>query len=113
MNEAGSTICNGSDTRDGRRRSTAKPLIVMQFANMLLAFCDMKTLYLRNVPDDVGERLGRLAAREGLSVSTFVTRQLAIIARRADNPALLADLPDLAITPESVVSALETGRTER
>ena len=54
-----------------------------------LAFCDMKTLYLRNVPDEVGERRERLAAREGMSVSAFATRALARRARRADNPALL------------------------
>lgn len=31
----------------------------------------MKTLYLRKVPDEVSERLGRLAARGGMSVSAF------------------------------------------
>ena len=30
----------------------------------VLAYCDMATLYLRNVPDDVMRRLKRLAARE-------------------------------------------------
>jgi len=66
--------------------------------------CDVRTLYLRNVPDDVGERLDRLAACEGLSVSAFATRELAVIARRADNPALLADLPDLAVDAADVVA---------
>ena len=73
----------------------------------------MKTLYLRNVPDEVGERLERLAAREGLSVSAFATRELSIIARRADNPALLAGLPDLGVDAASVVGAVEAGRAER
>jgi hypothetical protein len=41
----------------------------------LLAFCDMKTLYLRNVPDDVSERLASLAAREGLSLSAVSSLQ--------------------------------------
>ncbi|HEX9683004.1 MAG TPA: hypothetical protein VGA13_07975 [Acidimicrobiales bacterium] len=79
----------------------------------MLAFSDMKTLYLRNVPDDVGERLERLAAREGLSVSAFATRELAVIARRADNPALLADLPDLGVDADAVVADVEAGRAAR
>ncbi len=79
----------------------------------MLAFCDMKTLYLRNVPDEVGERLERLAAREGLSLSAFATRELAVIARRADNPAILADLPDLGLPAGSVVDAVEAGRSGR
>jgi plasmid stability protein len=73
----------------------------------------MRTLYLRNVPDDVGARLDRLAAREGLSVSAFATRELAIIARRADNPALLADLPDLAVDAQDLVDDVEAGRAMR
>lgn len=73
----------------------------------------MRTLYLRNVPDDVGERLARLAAREGLSVSAFATRELSLIARRADNPALLAGLPDLDVDAASIVDALEGGRAGR
>ncbi len=84
-----------------------------QVAAIMLAFCDMKTLYLRNVPDAVGERLERLAAREGLSVSAFATRELAIIARRDDNPALLADLPDLAVEMAAIVGDVEAGRAER
>lgn len=78
-----------------------------------LAFCDMKTLYLRNVPDEVGERLERLAAREGMSVSAFATRELAIVARREGNPALLADLPDLGVEAAVIVSDVEAGRSER
>ena len=73
----------------------------------------MKTLYLRNVPDEGGERLERLAAREGLSVSAFATRELAQLARRADNPDLLADLPDLGVEASAVVSDVESGRSER
>ncbi|MDZ7678583.1 MAG: hypothetical protein U5K29_08515 [Acidimicrobiales bacterium] len=73
----------------------------------------MKILYLRNVPDEVGERLERLAAREGLSVSAFATRELAVVARRADNPALLADLPDLGVDAAVTVGDVEAGRGER
>ncbi len=46
----------------------------------------MKTLYLRNVPDDVVERLERLAARDATSVSAVAVRELAAVSRRADNP---------------------------
>lgn len=73
----------------------------------------MATLYLRNVPDDVGERLARLAAREGISVSAFATRELAVVARRADNPALLADLPDVGVGASQVVEDLAAGRAMR
>ena len=73
----------------------------------------MRVLYLRNVPDEVGERLERLAAREGLSVSAFAVRELAWVAFRADNPALLAGLPDLGVDPRAVVDDLEAGRGGR
>lgn len=73
----------------------------------------MRTLYLRNVPDEVGERLERLAAREGLSLSAYATRELAAISRRADNPELLADLPDLGVEAGSVVADVEAGRARR
>jgi len=86
---------------------------VLQNTAVLLAFCDMRTLYLRNVPDEVGERLDRLAAREGMSVSAFATRELAVIARRADNPALLAELPDLGVDADDVVADVEAGRAVR
>lgn len=85
----------------------------MQTTCMLLALCDMRTLYLRNVPDEVGERLERLAAREGLSLSAFATRELAAISRRADNPALLAALPNLEADADAVVTDVEAGRSSR
>lgn len=73
----------------------------------------MRTLYLRNVPDVVGERLERLARREGMSMSTFVVRELERISRRADNAALLGELPDLEVQVEAVVSDLDEGRWAR
>ncbi len=73
----------------------------------------MATLYLRNVPDEVGERLERLAKRAGMSVSAFATRELAAVARRANNPALLAALPDLGVDPAAIVGDVEAGRSER
>lgn len=79
----------------------------------MLALCDMKTLYLRNVPDDVGRRLEALAAREGLSVSAFAVRELGEVARRADNPYLLGELADLGVSAEDVVADLEEARDRK
>jgi hypothetical protein len=46
----------------------------------------MKTLYLRNVPDDVVRRLQALAECAGTSVSAVAVRELAGVSRRADTP---------------------------
>lgn len=73
----------------------------------------MKTLYLRNVPDELSARLETLAAREGMSVSALAIRELAVAALRADNRALLGDLPDLDVTPADVVAGLDDSRGAR
>ncbi len=73
----------------------------------------MKTLYLRDVPDSVAERLRALAVREGMSVSAFAVRELGEVARRADNPTLLGDLPDLGVAAADVVADLAAGRATR
>ena len=79
----------------------------------MLALCDMRTLYLRNVPDDVVERLERLAAREATSVGALAVRELAEVSRRADNPALLGNLPDLGVNAATIVREVHAGRSER
>jgi plasmid stability protein len=73
----------------------------------------MRTLYLRNVPDAVVERLERLAARDGTSVAALAVRELAEVSRRADNAALLGELPDLGVDAATIVSDLEAGRAAR
>lgn len=73
----------------------------------------MKTLYLRNVPSEVSERLERLAAESGMSVSAFALKELVEISRRADNPGLLAGLPDLSVPVETVVAELDETRLNR
>lgn len=73
----------------------------------------MRTVYLRNVPDEVGERLERLAAREHMSVSAFVVRELTELSRRADNAALLGELADLGVTADEVVADVQAGRRSR
>lgn len=73
----------------------------------------MRTLYLRNVPDDVVRRLELLAQRDATSVSAVAVRELADVSRRADNPALLGTLPDLDIDVAAVVEDLDLERGDR
>ena len=73
----------------------------------------MKTLYLRNVPDDVVERLERLARRESSSVSAVAVRELAESSLRVNNPALLGALPDLQIEPAILVEDIDAERAGR
>ena len=73
----------------------------------------MKTLYLRNVPDNVIERLERLAARDGTPVAAIAVRELEEVSRRADNPALLGALPDLGVEPVALVAGVDAERAKR
>ena len=73
----------------------------------------MRTLYLRNVPDEVVERLERLAARDATSVGAIAVRELAEASRRADNPALLGSLPDLGVDIATVLDDVDARRARR
>ena len=73
----------------------------------------MKTLYLRNVPDAVIERLERLAARDATSVGAVAVRELAEVSRRADNPALLGALPDLDVDTSTILADIDADRPDR
>ncbi|MGH2443484.1 MAG: antitoxin [Chloroflexota bacterium] len=73
----------------------------------------MRTIYLRNVPDEVVERLERLAARDRMSVAAVAVRELEEVSRRVDNRLLLGALPDLDIDPVTVVAGVDAGRAER
>ena len=88
-------------------------LLPWHSASAVLAFCDMRTLYLRNVPDDVVARLERLAARDATSVGAVAVRELAEVSRRADNPALLGSLPDFDVNPAAILHDLDAGRADR
>lgn len=79
----------------------------------MLAFCDMRTIYLRNVPDEVVERLERLAARDRMSVAAVAVRELEEVSRRVDNPVLLGGLPDLDIDAVLLVGDVDAGRAQR
>ena len=73
----------------------------------------MRTLYLRNVPDEVVERLERQAKAESTSVNTVAVRELTEVSRRFDNAALLAALPRFDFTREQVLQVLDEIRGER
>jgi len=73
----------------------------------------MRTLYLRNVPDDVVARLETLATRDGTSVSAVAIRELADVSRRASNAALLGTLPDLDIEVSTILDGLDAARVQR
>jgi len=73
----------------------------------------MKTLYLRNVPDDVVDRLERLAKRFGMSISAVAVRELAEASRQVDNVDLLGALPDLGVDVGSLVADVDGERAAR
>jgi plasmid stability protein len=86
---------------------------MLQAATAVLASCGVRTLYLRNVPEDVIERLERLAARDGTSVGAVAVRELAEVSRRADNAALLGVLPDRHLDAAGIVAEIDAARAER
>jgi hypothetical protein len=73
----------------------------------------MRTLYLRNVPDEVVQRLERMAKYEGTSVNVVAIRELAEASRRIDNAALLESLPHRDITMAQILENLDRSRSER
>lgn len=73
----------------------------------------MRTLYLRNVPDDVVRRLESLAARASTSVNAVAVRELAEVTRRVDNRALLDALPDRAARTTEIVEDVDAERAGR
>ena len=86
---------------------------MLQIASIALAYCNMRTLYLRNVPDEVVHRLEKLAAKDATSVAATAIRELTEATRRADNPELLEGLPDLGIEPHTIVEDLAAERAHR
>jgi ABC-type uncharacterized transport system substrate-binding protein len=73
----------------------------------------MRTLYLRNVPDEVVDRLERMAKRQGISVNAVAIQELAEASRVVDNAALLESLPNYNVPMSEIVSELDRGRAER
>ena len=70
----------------------------------------MRTLHLRNVPDDVMDRLERLARAASTSVTAVAIRELDAATRRVDNASLVATLPDLAISTDAIVGSVDADR---
>lgn len=74
----------------------------------------MKTLYVRDVPDDVVETLRARAAAEGRSLSAYVATELTRIAARPTNAEVVARLRDrdrsTGPTASEIVAAVEAGR---
>jgi hypothetical protein len=73
----------------------------------------MRTLYLRNVPDEVVDRLERMAKRQGISLNAVAIRELAEASRVVDNAALLESLPHRDITMAQILENLDESRSER
>lgn len=73
----------------------------------------MRTLYLRNVPDEVVARLARLAAQTGMSLNSVAVRELASASRWVDCAALLEALPDLGVDVASILADLDHERGSR
>ena len=73
----------------------------------------MRTLYLRNVPDEVVQRLERMAKYQGTSVNAVAIRELAEASRRIDNAALIESLPHHDITIAQILQNLDQSRSER
>jgi hypothetical protein len=72
----------------------------------------MRTLYLRNVPDEIVDRLERMARRQGISVNAVAIRELAEASRVIDNAALLESLPHRDITMAQILENLDESRSE-
>jgi hypothetical protein len=70
----------------------------------------MRTLHLRNVPDDVMNRLERMARAASTSVTAVAIRELDAATRRVDNAALVATLPDLNIATDAIVAHVDADR---
>lgn len=74
----------------------------------------MKTLYIRDVPDEVAAVLKDRAAAEGKSLSAYVGAELARIAARPTNAEIVARLKErdrsTGPTPDEIVAVVRAGR---
>lgn len=70
----------------------------------------MKTLYLRNVPDDVAAALEELAGEESMSVSALAVRELSAAVAFRRNADLIWSIPALDIEIDDIVEAVRDGR---
>ena len=72
----------------------------------------VKTLYIRNVPDEVADYLTKLAALHGVSVNTIALRELGRLARRSRNAEILDTLPSIPVNVDELVADIHAARGE-
>ena len=70
----------------------------------------MRTLYLRNVPNEVAEALEELARRESMSVSSLAVRELTAAVAFRGNAEALRQGPRLEVDLEEIVDVVRSGR---
>jgi plasmid stability protein len=78
-----------------------------------------RMLQVRNLPDEVHERLKQRAAEERMSLSDYVARELTKMVRYRSNAEIVAEARRRALergtslTDEQIVSAIHEGREGR
>ncbi|MBK6886451.1 MAG: antitoxin [Tetrasphaera sp.] len=70
----------------------------------------MKTLYLRNVPDDVSAALEELASAQSMSVSALAVRELTAAVAFRRNTDIVWSSPDLGLEVGDIVEVVRSGR---
>lgn len=74
----------------------------------------MRTLYIRDVPDEVAETLKERAAAEGKSLSAYIGAELTRIATRPTNSEVIARLQardrSAGPAPRDILEAVQEGR---
>lgn len=70
----------------------------------------MRTLYLRNVPDEVVAALEELAREESMSVSSVAVRELRAAVAFRRNADLIWSQPEVEVDVQDVVAAVRDGR---
>lgn len=70
----------------------------------------MKTMYLRNVPDEVADALEELARDQSMSVSALAVRELKAAVAFRLNADILHAQPELTVELDDVVAAVRSGR---
>lgn len=82
----------------------------VHFGRIMHTHETMRTLHLRNVRDEVMDRLERLARAAGISVEAVAIRELDTATHRVDNASLVATLPHLGLSASAIVGAVAVER---
>lgn len=70
----------------------------------------MKTIYLRNVPDELSADLEQMAAEQAMSVNALAVRELAAAVAFRRNVDIVRQSPDLELDLSDIVAAVRDGR---